>query len=57
MQKFQDTTTGIEWHFDDDVEDIFAFQSTPKTLTPNIQPRPSDAHQWVGGVWVLPTAP
>jgi len=54
MQRFQDKETGIEWHFEDDVADVFQFRDTPKTLTTTIKPRPSDAHVWIGGAWVLP---
>lgn len=52
MQKFQDTATGQEWHFDDGV-DIAALPNVPATLTANIIPRPSPDHDWNGAGWTL----
>lgn len=52
MQKFQDTATGLEWHFDDGV-DVAALPNVPKTLSAQIIPRPSAFHEWNAGAWVL----
>jgi len=52
MQKFQDTVTGMEWHFDDGV-DVSGLPGVPGTLSVNIVPRPSLAHDWDGVGWVL----
>ncbi|OGT05257.1 MAG: hypothetical protein A2Z65_13640 [Gallionellales bacterium RIFCSPLOWO2_02_58_13] len=51
MQKFQDITTGQEWHFDAGV-DIAALQNVPATLSANIIPKPDEYHDWNGGGWV-----
>ncbi len=55
MQKFQDTVTGMEWHFDDGVDHL-AFEATPRTLSETIIPKPSEHHEWRMGAWVLNTA-
>jgi len=52
MQKYQDTETGMEWHFDAGV-DVAALPNVPATLTQNIIQRPSQFHDWIGGGWVL----
>lgn len=55
MQKFQDETTGQEWHFDEGV-DIAALPNVPATLTANIIQRPAVAgefHEWTGNGWAL----
>lgn len=52
MQKFQDTATGQEWHFDDGV-DVAALPNVPDTLTANIIPRPDEFHDWTGNGWAL----
>lgn len=52
MQKYQDTATGQEWHFDDGV-DVAALPNVPKTLSAQIIPRPSPFHDWSAGAWVL----
>jgi Domain of unknown function (DUF4376) len=57
MQKFQDSKTGQEWHFDDEV-DVSILSNIPPTLTSTILPRSSFSHDWIDGAWVenLPTA-
>lgn len=43
MQIYIDTATNNVWAFEDDVEDIFAFASTPKTLVSYVRPAPTTA--------------
>lgn len=52
MQKFQDSVTGQEWHFDAGI-DITTLPNVPKTLSPIIIPRPDSSHEWVKGAWQL----
>lgn len=52
MQKYQDTATGQEWHFDEGV-DITALPNVPAMLTANIIPRPDEFHDWNGSGWTL----
>ncbi len=55
MQKYQDTATGDEWHFDADVE-VADLPNVPHTLTQTIIPRPSENHDWNGAGWTLNAA-
>lgn len=50
MKKYQDTLTGKEWHFEQDV-DIAELPNVPQTLTTIIIPRPSESHDWSNGSW------
>lgn len=52
MQKYQDTVTGEEWHFEDGV-DIAELPNIPKTLTASIIPKPDENHIWENGAWVI----
>lgn len=54
MQVYQDTKTGEEWHFDDGV-DVSSLDKPyiPKTISAKVIPKPSPAHTWVDGRWVL----
>lgn len=52
MQTFQDITTGQLWAFDDGVNP-HDYPSTPKTLSTTIIEKPSEAHVWQNGNWVL----
>lgn len=52
---YQDLDTG-ELHalgIDDDPSDIIKFSGLPKNLTANVIPKPSEAHYWKNGNWVL----
>lgn len=52
MQHFQDTATGMIWAFDDGVNPS-DYSSTPSTLSATIKEKPSEAHIWQNGAWVL----
>ena len=52
MQKFQDTVTGQEWHFELGV-DVAVLQGVPSMLSTLIIPCPSESHDWAGSGWVL----
>lgn len=52
MQIYQDAETGTEWHFDDGI-DPMVYESTPRTLSSVIIPKPSEHHDWSNGAWVL----
>ncbi|MDO9011327.1 MAG: hypothetical protein Q7U78_05905 [Gallionella sp.] len=55
MDKYQDTATGLEWHFEPGT-DTAALSNVPQTLTAQIVPQPSVHHDWSGAGWTLNAA-